>query len=44
VDERAARQLPQQEKADRASFAIRNDGSIRDLERALSAVLEKLEA
>jgi dephospho-CoA kinase len=44
VDERAARQLPQQDKADRASFAIRNDGSIRDLERALSAVLEKLEA
>jgi dephospho-CoA kinase len=42
VDERAARQLPQQEKAQRASFVVRNDGSIADLERELSAVLGKL--
>ncbi len=43
VDERAARQLPQQEKARRATFAVRNDRSVRELERQLSDVLEKLE-
>jgi dephospho-CoA kinase len=42
VDERAARQLPQQEKAQRATFVVRNDGSIEDLEHELSAVLGKL--
>jgi dephospho-CoA kinase len=42
VDERAARQLPQAEKARRATFAVRNDGSVEDLERELSAVLGKL--
>ncbi len=42
VDERAARQLTQDEKAQRATFIVANDGSIADLERALSAVLEKL--
>ena len=42
VDERAARQLSQEEKARRATFVVRNDGSREDLERALSAVLEKL--
>jgi dephospho-CoA kinase len=42
VDERAARQLSQQEKADRASFVVRNDGSVADLELELSAVLAKL--
>jgi len=42
VDERAARQLPQQEKAQRATFVVRNDGSIEELERELSAVLGKL--
>ena len=29
VDERAARQLPQDEKADRATFAVANDGRSR---------------
>lgn len=43
VDERAARQLPQEEKARRATFAVRNDRSVRELERQLSDVLEKLE-
>jgi dephospho-CoA kinase len=43
-DERAARQLPQQEKARRATYVVRNDGSPSDLERELSAVLEKLSA
>jgi dephospho-CoA kinase len=42
VDERAARQLSQDEKAARATFVVHNDGSIEDLERELSAVLGKL--
>jgi dephospho-CoA kinase len=42
VDERAARQLSQEDKADRATFVVRNDGSEEDLERELSAVLAKL--
>jgi dephospho-CoA kinase len=43
-DERAARQLPQQEKARRATFVVRNDGTEEDLERELSAILDKLGA
>jgi dephospho-CoA kinase len=42
VDERAARQLSQQEKAQRATFVVHNDGSVEDLERELSALLGKL--
>jgi dephospho-CoA kinase len=42
VDERAARQLPQDEKAQRATFVVRNDGSVADLESQLAAVLAKL--
>ena len=42
LDERAARQLSQEEKAVRATFVVRNDGSERDLERQLSSVLDKL--
>jgi len=42
VDERAERQLRQAEKAARATFVVRNDGSEADLERELSAVLAKL--
>jgi dephospho-CoA kinase len=42
ADERAARQLPQEAKAQRATYVVRNDGSEADLERALSAVLDKL--
>jgi dephospho-CoA kinase len=41
-DERAARQLSQQEKAERATFVVHNDGSVRELERGLSEVLDKL--
>ena len=44
VDERAARQLTQDEKAQRATFVVRNDGSEADLERTLSSVLAKLNA
>jgi dephospho-CoA kinase len=42
VDERAARQLSQEEKAARATFAIENSGSVEELEQALSGVLAKL--
>jgi dephospho-CoA kinase len=44
VDERAARQLTQDEKAQRATFAVRNDGTEADLEATLSSVLGKLTA
>lgn len=43
ADERAARQLSQEEKAQRATYVVRNDGSEEDLERELSVVLDKLE-
>jgi dephospho-CoA kinase len=39
---RAARQLSQEEKADRADYAVRNDGSIEDLERAMQEVLTSI--
>jgi dephospho-CoA kinase len=42
VDERVARQLSQQEKAQRATFVVRNDGTVEELERELSAVIGKL--
>jgi len=42
VDERHARQLPQHEKAARATYTVSNDGSPEDLERALSEVLVTL--
>lgn len=41
-DERDARQLSQEEKARRATYTVRNNGSERDLEEKLSAVLEML--
>jgi dephospho-CoA kinase len=42
TEERAARQLSQAEKAARATYVVANDGNVEDLERELSAVLEKL--
>jgi dephospho-CoA kinase len=42
VDEREARQLTQLEKAERAEHVVENDGSMEDLERALSALLANL--
>ncbi|HEY7078035.1 MAG TPA: dephospho-CoA kinase [Solirubrobacteraceae bacterium] len=42
LDERAARQLTQEEKAARATFAVANSGTLDELERELSSVLEKL--
>jgi dephospho-CoA kinase len=44
VDERASRQLPQEEKAARATYVVANSGSVRDLTLALSSVLENLNA
>lgn len=43
ADERSARQLSQEEKARRATYVVRNDGSEEELEQVLSAVLDKLE-
>jgi len=43
VDAREARQLTQEEKAERADHVIVNDGSVEDLEAALSALLAKLQ-
>jgi dephospho-CoA kinase len=42
VDEREARQLSQDEKAEKAEHVIANNGSVEDLERALSELLAKL--
>jgi dephospho-CoA kinase len=42
VAERSGRQLPQEEKADRADYAVRNDGSLDELKESLSRVLAKL--
>jgi dephospho-CoA kinase len=42
IDERTARQLTQREKAERATFAVANSGTIEELESRLSAVLAKL--
>ena len=42
VDERAARQLSQQEKAARATYVVPNDGTVEELERELSSVLGRL--
>jgi dephospho-CoA kinase len=40
--ERDMRQLPQEEKAHLATFAIHNNGTVEDLERALLGILERL--
>ncbi len=42
VDERAARQLSQQEKADRASYVVENAGTEAELEADLAEVLASL--
>jgi dephospho-CoA kinase len=43
LDERAARQLPQLEKARRATFTIRNDGTAEELRERLAEVLAEIE-
>ena len=42
VDERTDRQLGQEEKAQRATYAVQNSGTLQELEMTLSTVLEKL--
>ena len=42
VAERTSRQLTQEEKAERATYAVVNDGSVEQLEARLSEVLAKL--
>ena len=43
IPERSVRQLTQAEKAQRADFTVRNDGSLDELRESLSRVLAKLE-
>ncbi|HEV2873580.1 MAG TPA: dephospho-CoA kinase [Thermoleophilaceae bacterium] len=43
VPERAGRQLPQAEKAERADYTVQNDGSLTELRESLSLLLGKLE-
>jgi dephospho-CoA kinase len=43
VAERAGRQLSQAQKAQRADFTVRNDGSLEELKQTLSHVLAKLD-
>jgi dephospho-CoA kinase len=42
LDERSARQLTQEEKARRATYTVVNDGSLEELERKLSGIVENL--
>jgi dephospho-CoA kinase len=42
LDERTARQLSQDEKARRATYAVENSGTLEELEQELSGVLAKL--
>lgn len=42
LDERAARQLSQADKAERASYVVVNDGTVEALRSELSGVLDKL--
>jgi dephospho-CoA kinase len=44
VAERTGRQLTQGEKAERADFEVRNDGTLDELREALSRVLARLDA
>jgi dephospho-CoA kinase len=42
IDERASRQLAQEDKAQRADFVVVNDGTREELQRSLAEVLAKL--
>jgi dephospho-CoA kinase len=44
LGERVSRQLPQEEKAARATYVVRNDGSLAELEEELRGVLEQVTA
>ena len=43
VASREKRQMPQDEKAGRADFAVRNDGTVQELEEVLAGILETIE-
>ena len=42
VASRESRQMPQDEKAERADFAVRNDGTVHELEQRLVEILERV--
>jgi dephospho-CoA kinase len=42
LGERVSRQLPQEEKAARATYVVRNDGSLAELQEELRGVLEQV--
>jgi dephospho-CoA kinase len=44
LDERVSRQLPQAEKAARATYVVRNDGSVSELEQELARLLDQVVA
>jgi dephospho-CoA kinase len=44
VDERETRQLAQADKASRAAHVVENEGTVEDLERALSGLVERLKS
>jgi dephospho-CoA kinase len=44
LSERSARQLSQQEKSQRATYVVVNDGSLTELEDKLSAILDMLDS
>jgi dephospho-CoA kinase len=44
VADRERRQLPQEEKAQRADYAVRNDGTLEELKEVLSHILATLES
>jgi dephospho-CoA kinase len=44
VEERAGRQLPQTEKAEKADYTVRNDGTLEELRENLSRVLARLDS
>jgi dephospho-CoA kinase len=42
VASREKRQMPQDEKAERADFSVRNDGTVKELEEVLGGILERI--
>jgi dephospho-CoA kinase len=44
VDERAGRQLSQEEKAQKADYTVRNEGTLEELRETLSRVLARLDS
>jgi dephospho-CoA kinase len=44
VESRESRQLSQDEKAERADFTVRNDGTVDELEEVLAGILETIRA